>query len=99
VKRTVRVLRRAAADIVEIDRYLARESPSIATRVIDDLLDAIDSLAELAERAPRPRDETLRARGYRFLSQRPYLVFFKIKGRQVRVHRVLHGRRAYARLL
>jgi plasmid stabilization system protein ParE len=99
VKRSLRVLRRAADDLAEIDRYLRRESPAAAERIVGELLDAIESLAQLAERAPTPRDPVLRARGYHYIVRRPYRVFFKIAGKQVRVHRVLHGRRAYDKLL
>ena len=46
-----------------------------------------------------PRDQRLRDLGYRGLIQREHLVFYKVLPRQVRVYRVLHGRRRYADLL
>ncbi len=97
--RTVRVLKRAYRDIEEIDRYLRRESPALAERLVGELIDAMETLADHSERTPRPQDPRLRALGFRYLVHRPYLVFFKIAAKQVRVYRVLHGRRAYARLL
>ena len=97
--RAVRVLRRAERDLQEIYDFVSREAPLRAGPFIDVLLDAIDSLAETADRGPVPRDEVLRERGFRFLVHRPYLVFHKVQRRQVRVYRVLHGKRAYRSLL
>ena len=95
----VRVLRRAERDLVELRSYLAREAPDSAGRIVGDLLNAIESLARWPERGARPRDEHLRRRGFRFLVRQPYLIFFKISGRRVFIYRVLHGKRAWSRLL
>jgi plasmid stabilization system protein ParE len=95
----VRVLKRAERVLVELGAYLGREAPDSVGRVVGDLLDAIESLARWPERGARPRDERLRRRGFRFLAQQPYLIFFKVSGRRVWVYRVLHGRRAWSRLL
>lgn len=97
--RAVRVLRRAERDLQEVYDYLAREAPGIADRVVDEVLDAFDSLAMFAERGARPRDPFLRARGYRFLVRDPYLIFYKVTKRTVRVYRVIHGKTAYRNLL
>ena len=96
---SVRVLRRARSDLREIETHLAREAPETVDELIDRLLEAIESLAELPLRGARPRNAALRARGYRFLVEEPYLVFYRIKGRQVRIHRVLHASRSYHGLL
>lgn len=97
--RTVRVLRRAERDLQEIYDLVAREAPLRADRFIDELLAAIDGLAELPERGALPRDPILRGQGYRFLVHGPYLVFYKVLRRQVRIYRVVHGHRAYRGLL
>ena len=92
----VRTLRRAVSDLVEIRDYIARDDAAAAERVIAQLLAAIEGLAALPERGARPRDERLRRAAYRFLVEGSYLVFYKVVGREVRVYRVVHGRRAYA---
>jgi toxin ParE1/3/4 len=99
VKRSVRVLRRARRDLQEIYDFVARETPVSADRIVDALFDAMASLETMADRGGRPRDPTLRATGYRFVVEGSYLVFYKVVGRQVRVYRVLHGRRRYRALL
>ncbi len=99
MKRSVRLLRRARRDLQEVYDFLAREAPASADVVLDDLFDAIESLEPMAERGGRPRDPILRAAGYRFLVVGNHLIFYKLVGRQVRVYRVLHGRRSYRDLL
>jgi toxin ParE1/3/4 len=99
VTHTVRVLRRAERDLQEIYDYVAREAPSRADPFIDGLLDAIESLASFAERGAIPRDPFVRGSGYRFLVHAPYLVFYKVTRRQVRVYRVIHHKMAYGHLL
>lgn len=99
MKCSVRILRRAVRDLEEINAYLRHKAPSGAGDLLDDLLDAIESLGDFASRGATPRDDRLRGQGFRFLVQRPYLVFYKVRGRTVRVYRVLHGRRAWAALL
>ena len=96
---SVRVLRRAQRDLQEIHDYISREAPMRADPFIDKLIAAVESLSTMAARGANPRDAILRARGYKFLVHDPYLIFFKIVGRQVRVYRVLRGSRAYRDLL
>jgi toxin ParE1/3/4 len=99
VKRTVRVLDWACRDLDEIRQCVAGDRPDAAKELAGRLLDAIDSLAVQPDRGAVPRDGRLRARGYRFLVVRPYLVFYRVGARAVRVYRVLHGRRQYSLLL
>ncbi len=99
MKFVVRILRRAEGDLREIRRYIAGDSPGAAVAVVDRLLDAIERLSQFPNRGARPRDEGLRAQGYRFLVEGSYLIFYKVGRTQVRVFRVLHGKRAYERLL
>jgi plasmid stabilization system protein ParE len=84
---------------MSIRAYVERDSPQAAATLITALLDAIASLASFASRAPAPRDPRLRTLGFRYLAHRPYLIFFRLHRAEVRVHRVLHGKRAYQHLL
>ena len=97
--RPVRILRRAQADIIEIRNYVARDSPRAAKRVVDKLLDRIESLAQLPELGVVPSDDYLQARSFRVVIEGEYLVFYKVLRRQVRLYRILHGRRKYRHLL
>lgn len=95
----VRVLKRAQTDIDEIAIYIARDAPDAAQRMLDRLFDAMDGLAELPRRGALPHDARLRALGYRFLVEGEYLIFYKVLRSEVRVYRVLHGKRIYQALL
>ncbi len=97
--KTVRILRRAQTDLEEIKRYIERDSPRRAEKFVSKLLDRIESLSTLPNAGILPRDETLRARGFLILIERQYLIFYKVLSKQVRVYRVLHGRRRYQHLL
>ena len=99
MRRSVRILRRAQRDLVEIQRYVKRDRPVAAVRLMDRLLDAIESLERLPDRGGVPRDERIASLGYRVLVERDYLVFYKVLPSQVRIYRVLHGRRKYGHLV
>jgi plasmid stabilization system protein ParE len=93
--RQVRVLRRAQTDLLEMQRYIARDNPTAA----EAMLDLIASLGEFPERGHIPQDAVLRATGYRYLRHGEYLVFDKVLRSQVRVYRIVHGRRRYEDIL
>ena len=97
--RQVRVLRRAQADLLEIRDYIARDNPAAAEGVIEAIPDLIASLGEFPERGRIPKDAVLKASGYRYLLHGEYLVFCKVLRLQVRVYRVVHGRRRYEEIL
>ena len=99
MKRRVRVLRRALNDLQSIHDYIARDEPPRAGSFVDDLLARIESLDRFGDRGATPRDAALRQRGYRYLVHRDHLIFYKVIGKQVRVYRVLHGKRDQAGIL
>ena len=99
MKKKVRILHRAQKDLTEILDYIARDPPRAAARFVDKLLSKIEWLENLPEMGVVPKDEYLTARGYRVLVEGEYLIFYKILSRQVRIYRVLHGRRKYRHLL
>ena len=97
--RQVRVLRRAQADLMEIQSYIERDNPTAAEDAIEAILDLLNSLGKFAERGPIPEDASLRAAGYRYLLHGEYLIFYKVLRSQVRVYRIVHGRRRYEDIL
>ena len=99
MKRSVRILRRAQSDLEEIQRYVERDRPRAAARLVDRLLDAIESLERLPESGVVPRDTRLATLGFRVRIEGEHLVFYKVMRTQLRVYRVLHGRRRYGRLV
>lgn len=99
MKRTVRILRKAQADLEEIHRYLERDRPDAAQRLVNLLLNRIESLESFPMRGVLPRDDRLRTLGFRVLVEGEHLIFYKVVRSQVRVYRVIHGRRKYKHMI
>jgi plasmid stabilization system protein ParE len=97
--RVARILRRAQSDLFEIRDYLRIDSPAVAGEIVERLLDAIERLERFPLSGPVPRDERLRRAGYRYIRNGRYLVFYRVGRKHVTIHRVLHERREYSRLL
>jgi plasmid stabilization system protein ParE len=95
----VKLLARAQADLRAIHRYIAADSPVNADNFIARLHTAILNLGDFPLAGPAPRDDRLRRKGYRFIQQGEYLIFYKASPRQVTVYRVLHGKRQYSNIL
>jgi toxin ParE1/3/4 len=93
------ILRAAQRDLVAIRDWIAIEDPGAAARVLDRILTGIEQLATQPRSGPVVRDRTLARRGYRCLTRERFLVFYRVKRRQIRVYRVLHGRRDWRRLV
>lgn len=89
----------AERDLLEIYEYVRRDEPLSAARLLDALISAIEGLSSMPERGSIPADSRLRRDGYRYLVEHGYLIFYRVRGDEVRVHRVLRGRRAWAALV
>ena len=99
MSRSIRLLRRAQNDLIEIRNYVRRDRPIAADRLVEKVLERIESLERLPDRGVVPRDDRLRRLGYRVLIVSDDLIFYKILPEQVRVYRILHGRRKYSHLI
>ena len=95
----VRIYPAAEQDLLDIIDYLNTLSPQTAMSYYDLLTEQIASLSTMPERCPHPRDLALTAKGYRYLIVKDYLVFYRIIGNTVQIHRILYGRRNYQALL
>ncbi len=90
----------AARDLEDLARYIARDSPANARRVMQRLHGRVESLGSLPERGrtvPELLDLGLRA--WRELIERPYRIVYRISGDGVIVEVVFDGRRDAASLL
>ena len=88
---TVRYSPRSRRDLANIRDFIAAgaENRQVADQYIASLLDACDALALLPERYPAYRYAT----GWRMMPFGSYLVFFQIRGEDVRIGHVRHGAR------
>ncbi len=90
----------AARDLEDIARYIARDSPGNARRVVKRLRDHAAKLWSLPDRGRIvPELLELGLRGWRELIVRPYRIVYRISGEIVLVEVVFDGRRDAAALL
>ncbi|MCL2512650.1 MAG: type II toxin-antitoxin system RelE/ParE family toxin, partial [Oscillospiraceae bacterium] len=85
----------AYSDIDEIFSYISDKlfSPKAAGKLTDKIFDSIERLRDFSLIGAAPENEVLTAKGYRFLPVDNYLVFYIPKNKEVRVVRVIYGRR------
>ncbi len=95
----VRLLRVAEDDFSEIVDYVAAERPSAATVLVMKIERDLKLLSKNPYLGRIPKEDELRAAGYRFLVVEEYLIFYTIEGETIYVHRILHGARDYLNLL
>lgn len=95
----VRIFPTAKQDLLDIIGYLNTLSPETAQKYYDLLIAEIASLSELPERCPHPKDLALKAKGYRYLLVKNYLVFYVVSGKTVQIRRILYARRDYRSFL
>lgn len=81
----------AELDLLQIWHYVARDRPAAASRLLDDLQAAIETLRERPTLG-RPRGEVGDDR-YLFHRVGNYLVAYRIADAAVVIERVLHGAR------
>lgn len=91
----------AESDLGELHGYIAEhDSPESADHVLDRLVEAAESLADLPERGSHPRElSTLGIREYRQLFFKPYRIIYRVIGQQVIIYVIADGRRDMQSLL
>jgi plasmid stabilization system protein ParE len=93
----------AEQDIWEAAYYIARELQNriAAERLLNEIDEAVFSLAEMPLRYALVDDEVLALQGMRSFSVQNYLVFYMVreKSNMVMIERFLYGRRDWAAIL
>jgi plasmid stabilization system protein ParE len=91
----------ADKDLGDIVEYLSNFSPNIARRYYDEIMVKSFSLSLMPQRCPFVQDETLRNKGYRWLSVRNYTLFFVIDEIRnvVDIRAIMYSGREYTALL
>ena len=98
-KYTVRLLSIAEQDLTDLVSYLAAENATAAADVLDRIEARLKALQSHPFVGRVPHNAKLTALGYRVLVIDNYLVFYKVRGNLVLVHRILHGARDLLRVL
>ncbi len=98
-KYSVRLLSVAEQDLQALLSYLAAENPLAAATALGRIENGLHALERHPLLGRTPNDRTVAGLGYRVLVIGNYLAFYKVKGKTVLIHRVLHGARDFVRLL
>lgn len=96
---SVRFLPVAEEDLSNIVLYVAAEKPQAAVKLAGRFEAMFESLGRHSRMGRVPDDPHLHSLGYRFITLDNYLVFYVVEGRNVVIHRIIHGVRDYAVLL
>ena len=70
-----------------------------AAHVVNGILDAVDRLEDFAELGASLSSITKAGADYRFLVSGNYMVFYRVRGNDVFIDRILYGRSNYMNLL
>lgn len=91
----------ALSDLDEIWEYIFEDlqNPAAAQNTVAGILDTIEKLQHFSEMGPPLSSVTEVETDYRFLVCGNYLAFYRVKGEDVSIDRVLYGRRDYLRIL
>jgi len=98
-KYQIRLLRIAEEDFVEIIKFIAEDNLIAAETIATKIEKNLELLSDNPHLGRMPRDEELRALGYRYITVQNYIVFYTIEERTILIHRILHGARNYKSLL
>ena len=86
-------------DLGQIFNYILRDNPASALKILDEIDEEITKLSQFPELGKLPKDDKLKAFGYRVLIVANCLVFYIIKEDIIEIHRILHGSRDYHSIL
>jgi toxin ParE1/3/4 len=92
-KYTLRYLPVALDDLISVFDWIATDSPANASAFLQKLDQHLRYLETHPFLGRIPRDEKLKAFGYRVLIVESYLIFYLLRGKTIEIHRVVHGSR------
>ena len=95
----IQYLEIAKDDLDQIFEYILRDNPRKALEILNEIDDTVSKLADFSEIRKQPKDDRLKAFGYRILIIKKYLIFYVITEKFIEIHRILHSSRDYNNLL
>jgi len=96
---TIRYLKTAENDLIEIFGYIKQDQPAAAASYLERFDESISQLASNPFIGMVPKNGRLKKLGYRILVVDKYLVFYVVKSNTVQIRRVIHGARQYEFLI
>ena len=98
-KYQVRLLKIAEEDFTEIISFIGAENIHAANSLANNFEKNLELLSDNPRLGRIPRDEEIRALGYRYLIIQNYIIFYTVEEKTIHIHRIFHGARNYKTLL
>ena len=98
-KYEIQYLEIAKNDLEDIFDYILKDNPNSASEILNEIDDTVSKLADFPELGKKPKDDKLKAFGYRVLVIEKYLIFYIITEKILEIHRILHSSRDFNNLL
>ena len=97
----IKILQIAQDDLKTIVAHIRINDPDAAIRMYEMIKESIGKLANFPLMGPVPLDTKIAGQGYRMIVVDPYLVFYILvmDDNTVEVHRVLHGKQDFHRMM
>lgn len=89
----------ANTDLQEIKKYISEDSGEAATKIVNAIIEKIESLAHFPEMGMMLMDKIKLKSKYRYIICDKYLIFYIYERNIVSIQRILHGKRDYMSLL
>jgi len=101
MKHKINYTAEARRDLDEIWNYITSEfqNESAAERTVNKIMDAVEQLEAFSELGPSLSSIIDIRSDYRYLVTDNYLTFYRILGPEIRIDRILYGRRNYIDIL
>ena len=100
-KRRLKIYPLAQSDLEGVFAYISEtlKNPTAAAALIDDFEKAFDTICMFPESCPFVDNSYVKDKSLRKLIVNNYIAFFRVKGAEIQVVRVLYGMRNYQELL
>ena len=97
----IKIMQIAQDDMKAIVAHTRIDDTDAAIRMYENIKASIGKLADFPLMGPVPLDRKVAEQGYRMIVVDPYLVFYILvmENNTVEVHRVLHGKQDFPRIL
>ena len=91
----------ALLDMEQIYRYIAVElcNPTAATKQMQDIKKAFENICTFPESCPLTNNEQLKDRSLRKMLVNKYIIFYRIKNKEIHVVRIIYGMSNYESIL
>jgi len=98
-KYSIRFLRIAEDNLVEITAYISADRPSATEALAAKIEKSLQLLSQNLHLGGVLKEDELAGLHYRYLVVDNYLIFYTVEGQTIYVHRIVHGARDFLNVI